>query len=192
RRMTEVVEREKASATIVAGPIHLPSIADAATRALIDAALRSLGAGTHITAFDGESAAVTAALAGATGVTELMGRNLVTLDERASGVRLRRGGVDVTADLPHSLLYSVTAFETYFVYWSGATAAPLDLDIAVRDAPTPKVKDLMTGALQNPTRVERHGDRVVLGLPAADHPLVVDFNFGNAGSVGTSVDVRID
>ena len=120
-----------------------------------------------------------------------MGRSLVTLDERASGVRLRRGGVDVTADLPHSLLYSVTAFETYFVYWSGATAAPLDLDIAVRDAPTPKVKDLMTGALQNPTRVERHGDRVVLGLPAADHPLVVDFNFGNAFELFNNFENRV-
>ena len=188
-----LVQREKPVTTIVTGD-PLAGDFDAAKRVMIDAALRSLGAGTQVTAFDGDPAIVRSTLAGATSVTELIARDLVTLDERASSMKITRGGVDVTATVPHYLLYSTSASETYLVYWGSAGATPLDLEIAVRDAPTPTVRDPLTGALQNPARVDRSpgSDRLVLGLPAADHPLIVDFNFGNASSISTSVEVRND
>ena len=43
-------------------------------------------------------------------------------------------------------------------------STPLDLEMAVRDAPTPKVRDPLTGALYNPARVDRlpRTDRLVV------------------------------
>ena len=189
RQMSAVILREKPSATIVAGPIRLPAGAAEATGVVVEAALRSLAEGTHVTAFDGEAAAIRSALSGSTATMELLSRDLVTLDDRASGVRLRRDGADVTADVRHQLLYSTSAAETYFLYWS---ASPVEFEATVRNAPTPKVRDPLTGALRNPIRVTRRGDVLSLALPGATHAQIVDFNFGNASSVITNIEVRKD
>jgi len=189
REMSAMILHEKPSATIVAGPIRVPAGGAEAAVVMVDAALRSLADGTHVTAFEGETAAIRSALNGSAPAMELLTRDLVTLDERASGLRLGQSGADVTLDVRHQLLYSASAAETYLVYWS---ASPVDLDITVRNAPTPKIRDPLTGALRDPIRAGRRGDALSLALPGAGHALIVDFNFGNASSLSTSVDVRND
>ena len=89
-------------------------------------------------------------------------------------------------------MYSLTGFETFLVYWSAPDGAPLEIEITVANATTPMVRDPLTGTSQAPTRMQKgpQDNRLRLALPAADHPLIVDFNFGNSSSLGTTVDVR--
>src|SRR5206468_6789985 len=109
-----------------------------------DAVLRTLGT-RAIPVFDANVAALKPALTALSGLADLVGRDLVALDEQTTGLRIRQGGTDVTAALTHRLLYSVGSFETYLVYWGESSPTPLDVELTVREAPTPKVRDPLTG-----------------------------------------------
>ena len=78
------------------------------------------------------------------------------------------------------------------MYWGAPNGTPLDVEITVANATTPMVRDPVTGTSQAPTRVQKgaQDNRVRIGLPVADHPLIVDFTFGNSSSYGTSVEVK--
>ena len=192
QRMTDLIEREKPSAAVLYGPIRLPADPAAATSRLMDAVLRTVGTNVRATAFAGAAPSLTAALAAAARMPDLVAGDLVVLDEKTSDLRLLRGAANVTPVVPHRLLYSLTGFDTFFVYWPAQDDAPLDVEITVANAKTPMVRDPITGASAPPSRM--HSDpgsnRLRMALPPADHPLVVDFNFGNFGSYGTSVDVE--
>ena len=191
QRMTTMVEREKPSATLLLGPIRLPADSAAATSRLMDAELRSLGSRT-LPVFTGDAAALKAALTAAASLTDLFASDLVTLDEKTADLRILQSTSNVTSTITHRLLYSLSGFETYLVYWGSLGGTPLDVEITVANATTPMVRDPVTGASQAPARVQKGAqvNRVRVGLPMADHPLIVDFTFGNSGSYGTSVDVK--
>ncbi|HEV3141170.1 MAG TPA: sigma-E factor regulatory protein RseB domain-containing protein, partial [Vicinamibacterales bacterium] len=144
------------------------------------------------TVFAGDTAALRAALTAAARLTDLLAGDLVSLDEKTPDLRIRRGTSVVTSSIRHHLLYSLSAFGTYLVYWSATGGQPLEVEITVANAPTPMVRDAVTGASQAPTRVQRgaQDNRLRIELPTSDHPQIVDFNFGNAGSYGASVDVK--
>jgi hypothetical protein len=191
-RMAALAGREKPAATMLLGPIRLPADPAAATSRSMDAVLRSLGTSIQVTAFAGDAAALGATLAAAGRLTDLIAGDLVTLDERTANLRIMQGTSNVTSAVTHRLVYSLTGFETFLVYWSAPNGAPLEVEITVANVTTPMVRDPMDGASQAPTRVQRgpQDNRLRVALPVADHPLIVDFNFGNSSSFGASVDVR--
>ena len=190
-RMVALAGREKPSAIVLLGPIRLPADQAAATSRALDAVLRSLGTSVQVTAFAGDAAALAAALAAAARLTDLIAGDLVTLDERTTDLRILQGASNVTSIVTHRLVYSLTGLETFLVCWGAPNGAPLDVEITVANATTPMVRDPLTGASQAPARVQKgpQENRIRMALPAADHPVIVDFNFGNS-SLGASVDVR--
>jgi hypothetical protein len=193
-RMTALAAREKPSAIVLLGPMRLPADPAAAAAGSTDAVLRWIGTRVQVTAFAGDAAAVGATLAAAARLTDLVTGDLVALDERTAGLRLLQGASDVTATVAHRLVYSLTGFATFLVYWGAPNGAPLDLEITASNVTTPMVRDPRTAAAQAPTGVQNgpQDGRLQMTLPVADHPLIVDFNFGASRSLGSSVDVRKD
>ena len=193
-RMVALAKQEKPSAILLLGPVRLPADPAAAASRSMDAVLRSLGTSIQVTAFTGDAAALGAAFAAAARLSDLIAGDLVTLDERTTGLRILQGASDITSTVTHRLVYSLTGIETFLVYWGAPNGAPFDLEITVANATTPMVRDPITGAAQAPVRVEKgpQDNRMRLTLPVADHPLIIDFNFGNSSSLGASADVRAD
>jgi hypothetical protein len=191
-RITDLVQREKPAAIVVVGPVRLPSDPGAATSRLIDVVLRALGTHIHAVAFEGRDAALRAALTAAARVTNLVASDLIALDERTSELRILHDGSNVTSTIPHRLVYSLAGFETFLVYWSPSTGGRLDLEATVANAATPRVTDPLTGSSRPPELVQRGAreNQLRLDLPLADHPLIVDFNFGNSSAFGAIVEVR--
>lgn len=191
-RMVALVGREKPSAAMLLGPIRLPADPAAATSRSLDAVLWSLGTSVQVTAFAGDAAALGATLAAAARLADLITGDVVTLDERTTDLRILQGTSNVTSTVRHRLVYNLTSFESFLVYWSGPNEAPLEVEITVANMTTPMVRDPMTGATLAPARVQKgpQDNRMRMTLPVADHPLIVDFNFGNSSSLGASVDVR--
>ena len=159
------------------GPIRLP--ADPARRppALMDAVLRSLGTSIQVTASPATPRLSERRSAAAARLTDLVAGDLVTLDERTTDLRILQGTSNVTSTVTHRLVYSLTGFETFLVYWGAPNGAPLDLEITVANATTPMVRDPLTGASQAPTRVQkgRAGQPAAAGAsgrrPSADRRL---------------------
>ena len=155
--------------------------------------MRSLATAVRVTSYAGDPASIRSALTVAARGADLHGGALVTLDERAAGLRLSRGGTDVTASIPHRLLFSTSSFATFLIYGGAPDGAPLDVDVSVTEATTPQVRDPLTGAVTKPSRVQmREGTRISLTVPVAAHPLVLDFNAGATDRITESTDVRKD
>ena len=177
--MTTVIEKEKPSGLAIIGPVHLPADPAQAAAQFVETRTRALGTFVHVVAYDGEPAAIAAALSAARRIADLIAADLVTLDERAAVVRFTRAERDVTASVAHTLLYSLTGFDTFLVY-GPAAGATIELEISVANATNPMVRDLLAGTTQKPLRSQTDGagKRLRFTLPLADHPLVLDFNFG--------------
>ena len=139
--------------------------------------------------FTADAAPLRAAFAAAARLADLLDSDLVTLDENAAGLRMLQGPSDVTAAIPHRLIYSLTRFETYLVTWGAPGGASIELEIEIANATTVMVRDPATGSTPSPVRIAAQGRRLRLTLAATSHPLVVDFNFGNASN-GTLVEVQ--
>jgi hypothetical protein len=169
-----VVTKEDPSAFLVLAPRTLPNQPAPATAELVDAALSALGTKVEVCVFRGADAALAAGLTAMSRLGDLFDGDLVGLD--ASGVNVFRGAADVSADVPHRLLYSPSRSDTYLVYWSGSgQPVRLVVDVSISD---PAVRDPVTGATERVRDVSAEGRSTQLTVRAADHPLVLDFNFG--------------
>jgi hypothetical protein len=190
-RMMALVEREDPTSAVVLGPFGLSGPPDASVREWLDSQIRSLVAGVNVTSYAGEAAAIRAALTAAARASDLFAGTLVTVDERAAGLRLSRGGTEVTGSFPHRLLFSTSGFATYLVYGGGQDTASMDVDVSVASATSPRVRDLLTGAVEKPARVQTlTGNRLSLTVPVAVYPLILDFNSGASDVFALSSDVQ--
>jgi hypothetical protein len=191
-RMVATIEREHPSTVVLLGPIHLPADADAATSRLIDAQIRALGTPVQVIVYAADSLPLKAAFGAAGRLTDLIAGDIVTLDERAADLRIAQAGLDVTAAVPHRLLYSLTRFDTFLVYWGVPSGSSIDVEISVANATSPTVRDAITGSTQKPTQTETssQGKRLRLSSPATDHPMIIDFNFGTNDPYTETSDVK--
>ena len=190
-RLTAIVERADQTSVVVLGPIVLPEGADLAASRFFEAQMRSLATAVRVTSYAGGPAGIRSALAVAARGADLHGGALVALDERATGLRLSRGGRDVTASLRHRLLFSTSSFATFLIYGGAPDDTPLDVDVSVAEATAPQVRDPLTGAVTKPSAVKKgEGTRISLTVAIAAHPLVLDFNAGATDRVIESTDVR--
>jgi len=138
-RLTTTIERSDPGAVVVLGPIALPPDARRRGRTFFEAQMQSLGTAVRMTSYGGSPASIRSALTVAARGADLHGGALVALDERATGLRLSRGGADVTATLPHRLLFSTSTFATFLIYGGAADERPLDVDVGVNEANAPQV-----------------------------------------------------
>src|SRR5205814_5224912 len=190
QRMIAVVEHEKPTAAMVLGPIHLEAATAGAD--LADAIVEALGTRIQITAVDGDLETLSTAIAAAAPLGDLLAGDLVPIDERAADLRITRGTSDQTAAIRHRLLYSLTAFDTFFIYWGVADGSTIDLDVSVANAAAPMVRDAVTGSRQQPGHggTDARGKRLHFTLPGSDHPLILDFNFGTTDTYTESSEVQ--
>jgi hypothetical protein len=190
-RMMTLVERDDPTSAIVLGPIGLSDRSDTSARRWLDSQVRSLVAGVNLTSYAGDVAAIRAALVVAARAADLFAGTLVTVDERAAGLLLSRGGTDLTDSLSHRLLFSTSGFATYLVYGGDPDTAPIDVEVGVANATAPRVRDPLTGAVENPPRAQAlGGNRLRLTVPVAAYPLILDFNSGASDVFAATADVQ--
>jgi len=111
---------------------------------------------------------------------DLLVDDMSILDAGAVGLTLRVGADDVTATLPHRLLFDDRTFATYLVYWGEAAADPLQMSLVLPVEGVPGVHDVTTGArsaASGYTREQSTG-RVQAAAPLTGRPMVIDFNEG--------------
>jgi hypothetical protein len=191
-RMVASLERDHPSAIVLLGPVTLPANPDAATARLVDAQIRALGTRIQVIVYTADSVTLKAAFGAAARLTDLIAGDLVTLDEQPAGLRITQAGSDVTAAVPHRLLYSLTRFDTFLVYWGVPNGSSIDVDISVANAVAPMVRDPITGSVQKPALMETslQGKRLRLSLPVTDHPMIVDFNYGASDTYSQASEVQ--
>jgi len=161
--------------------LPLPDDGRQAAEQLIGWYLAHLGGRSTFTTCAASVEAVSAALKAALTVKDVIGGEVVTLDEKASALKLTLKGQDVTATLPHRLLYNITTFATYLVYWGPASAGEtLEVSLHLASAGTPAVRDgarATTVTLRDVTRDEA-AKTSTARVEIAGRPLLLDFNFG--------------
>jgi hypothetical protein len=122
-----------------------------------------------------------ASLRAALTVKDVLNGEVVTLEDRASSLRLTRGTEDVTATLPHRLLYNMTTFATYLVYWApGSAGEQLEVSLRLPSPGTPAVRDgaaATTVPLKDTVRDE-NAKTVTAHVSLLPRPLLLDFNYG--------------
>ena len=163
RQMSAMIAREKPSATIVVGPIRVPAAAAEAAGVVVDAALRSLADGTHVTAFDGDTVAIRSALNGSAPAMELL-----TRDRHARRACLRRApatgrsGRDRRRPAPAAVRVRGRNVSSI-----GPRRRSISGDGAQRaDAEGPRPAD---GRVPRSIRIARRNDALSLTLPGAAH-----------------------
>ena len=115
-----LVEQNDPSAGIVLLGEPLGEDPAAGARRFLEGHLNVLGTKITGVTYSAPTPVVAAALAPIAFLRGLLGQELVTLDDKASGLRLTRAGTDVTAEVRHRLLFGLGSSTTYFVY-----AAPM-------------------------------------------------------------------
>ena len=150
-------------------------------RRIVDAVLEDLGTDVALHAWS--AAEVTpAALRALLPVSDLLTDEISILDPAVAGLSLHVGAADVTASLPHRLLFDGKTFATYLVYTGEAGPQPLRMSLVLPVEGVPGVHDLVAGARTSAgsyTREQSTG-RVQADAPLTGRPMVVDFNEGAA------------
>lgn len=119
----------------------------------------------------------------------MLGQELVALDEKASGLRLTRGGQDVTAEVRHRLLFGLGSSTTYLIY--GASTGALDLVVSEPSGTRPMIDDAL-GNTRLPARsfsYESSSRTARMELPGGPRTLVVDWNTGEGASYSAREDI---
>jgi hypothetical protein len=146
---------------------------------VVDSILRDLG--TDVVMHVWPALEITPPVLSALGaVRDLLVDDMSILDTGAVGLTLRVGADDVTAKLPHRLLFDDRTFSTYLVYWGEAAADPLQMSLVLPVEGVPGVHDVMTGARSAASAYTREQStgRVQAAAPLTGRPMVIDFNEG--------------
>jgi len=132
---------------------------------------------------------IAAALGPVSSLRGMLGQELVTLDEKALGVRLTRAGEDVTSTVPHQLLFGLGSSTDYFVY--AEPNGPLELALSEPTGTPPTIEDALRGA-RMPARSFNYNSSTRtarMELSGGPGPLVVDWSAGGGGNYSTREDV---
>jgi hypothetical protein len=132
---------------------------------------------------------VRAALAPIASLREMLGQELVALDEKALGVRLTRAGEDVTTEVGHQLLFGLGSSTNYFIYTE--PKGPLELVLSEPTGTRPTIEDALRNvrlparsfSYDSSTRTAR------IELPGEPRPLVVDWSTGGGATYSAREDV---
>ena len=121
---------------------------------------------------------VSSALAPIAFLRGMLEQELVTVDERVSKLRFTRGGADVTATVPHQLLFGLSSFTNYLIY-SGAKDT-LELVLSERTGTRPVIEDALR---KRRTQVrdfsyDTPNTTARMELPADPGTLIVDWSTG--------------
>lgn len=171
-----LVEQYDSSADVVLLGEGLGEDAAAGAGRFLDRHLGVLGTRVSGVTYAAPASVVAAALAPITALRGLVGQDVVTLDEKAVGLRLTRDGEDVTTAVSHRLLFGLGSSTTYFIYTG--QQGPLTLELSEPTGARPTIEDALGRARQtvrsfsydSTTRTAR------MEVPVEPRPLVVDWS----------------
>jgi hypothetical protein len=179
------LERDDPTARIIVAGIPL---AGEAAESWLRTYFSYLGNTPRTTTFGGTRDQLAAAFRAASALRDVLAGETVTLDEQAAGLRLVRGANDVTSRVGHRLLYNLSNFSTYLVYWSDDDdTQPIRVELTEPSGREPMIRDALTADARavSDFKWDPGTKRVQLTAPPAPRPLVLDFNYG-AGDVYVS------
>lgn len=191
-RLSAATARNDPAATVMLGPIALSGTTEAASALFFDSEVRALGTAVRVTTYAGSAGSLRAVLGVAARAADLLSGTIVTVDERTAALRLSRGSTDLTAAIPHKLLFSTTRFATYLVYNARQEAMPFTVDVTVTDAMMPESRDPVAGTTAKLLRAQTQGTRISVTAPVARHSVMLDFNAGAVDRVVENADVQTD
>ena len=125
--------------------------------------------------------ALARALRTAASLEDLLGDEIVTLDETAASLRLTLDGRDVTDLVPHRLLYNITRFSTVLVYWAtDGVGGTLQVELIDQTGRTPAVINAIAGQVTAPSAFawDTETARTRVSVPLSNDPMVLDFDYG--------------
>jgi hypothetical protein len=177
----KLLAQENGSASLVITGFSLSDDPSTAARDLLDWQLSRLGGKAVLTTYAVSQAAAAAALPAVERLKDLLTADLVLLDDQSVALKLKAGGQAVGGTLLHSLLTSLDDLGLYLVLRG---RAPIEgtLEIEVDDPAgrSPRLRDALKGsraALRGASwDATVHLTRV--SVPLSDHPLIVDFPYG--------------
>ena len=178
---SELVARVDPDARVVVTGLDAGADVETARLRLLDSVLKTVG--TPITAHAWQATATFGeALSVLAPISRLVTGDITTLDPSAAALRLAVGSEEVTASLPHRLLFDARTFSTYLVYWGGAQPEPLSVSLTLPMEGAPLVQDLVRGRRPAPEGYARNPATgvVTARVPLTGGPMIVDFNDGAA------------
>ena len=163
-----------------------PVPADAA-RFLVERQFGLMGTRISTAFYRGDGPAIAAALAPVALLRGMLDQELVAVDEPSVALRLTRASADVTAQIPHHLLFGLRTLTNYSIYSSDSL---LELTLSEPTGVTPAVIDPLTGARVSPTSFAYDAPsriaRLTLPTGAAQ---VVDWSNDGSGASSTRENV---
>jgi hypothetical protein len=179
----KLLAQENSSASLVITGFPLKEHPSTAARDLLDWQLSRLGGKALLTTYAVTQAAAVAALPAVERLKDLLTADLVLLDDQSAGVKLSAGGQAVVGTLSHSLLENLDDLGMYLVL-RGREPIQGTLDIEVAD-PTgrrPRLRDALNGSNEvlRGASWDRTAHVTRVSVPLSDHPLIVDFAYGEA------------
>jgi hypothetical protein len=176
-----LVTKEDPTAFMGVTGLVLPGEGRGAADRLIGWHLAHLGGRSAFTTCVAGTDALATALRAAMTVKDVFAGEIVTLDEQASTLKLSVSGQDITASIPHRLLYNMTTFATYLVYWAPDRAGErLEVSLHLASAGTTVVRDAAAGTMVRPGDAARDeaAKTSTARVELSDRPMLLDFNFG--------------
>ena len=148
-------------------------------RRLVDGTLQELGTDVALHAWP-SAVETPAALRALVPVADLLTDEISVLDAAVAGLSLHAAAADITATLPHRLLFDGKTFATYLVYWGDAAPERLRMTLVLPVEGVPGVHDVIAGARSSAANYSREQatGRVQADAPLTGRPMVVDFNEG--------------
>ena len=176
-----VVAGADPSAIMGVTALELPADSRRAAQRVFTWHLNHLGGRAAFTTCVGPLDAIVGVLKSAMTVKDVLSGEIVTLDEQAARLALAVNGQDVTATLPHRLLYNMTTFATYLRYWSSETKpGPMDVRLRLATVGSVAIRDASAAAVLKPQAIGRDEatKTSTARVEVSDRPLLLDFNFG--------------
>lgn len=184
-----LIEQYDPSAGVVLLGESLGTDPSVAPRRFLRNNLEILGTRISAVTYAASPAVAVAVLPAMAAMRDMLGQELIALDEKAAGLRLTRAGEDVTAVVSHRLVFGLATSTNYFLY--AETQGPLELTLAERTGMHPVIVD----PIRN-TRRPAEGfvysattSTARLGLPAQAWPQVVDWSRGEGLQFSSREDV---
>lgn len=162
--------------------VSLPDDRRQAAERLLGWHLSHLGGRSSFTTCVGTAEAVAASLSAAVAIKDIIGGEVITLDERASELALTIDGRTEPGTPPHRLLYNLTTFATYLVCWPSDLGAGhvLQASLHLASAGTTALRDPGAGTTNTVRDVTRNEGTLTstarVEIPA--RLVVLDFDFG--------------
>lgn len=192
--LTALVKANDPTAVTCLVGVPLGDTSDRSPDRLLTTVLSLIGeSGGILTTFTGGVDAWTTALGAANQLKDVLADDVAALDDANASLAISAGGVNVTARVPHRLLFNMSTGGTYLAYWNAdAIGDPITITLITQDGRAPVLRDAISREAR-PVQASSWDPQSKLSRltsRTSPHPLVLDFNYEAPGQFVSRVDVH--